>query len=101
LDGDDGLGMFQPTHQPRILPFGLRQFGRQWIARCGFRPSLDRRQSTERASVAQSAPIAQGRGIQAFAAQDGGGAAGGGAIDLRQNPQLVLPGERPSARPIR
>jgi hypothetical protein len=39
--------------------------------------SLDRCLSTERASVAQSAPFAQGRRIQAFTSQDGGGAAGG------------------------
>src|SRR5664279_3390973 len=32
---------------------------------------------------------------------DGGAAVCGGVIDLRKNPQLVLPGERPSARPIR
>jgi hypothetical protein len=37
----------------------------------------------------------------AFATQDGAGAAGRSAIDLRQNSQLVLPGERPAARPVR
>jgi hypothetical protein len=67
-----------------------------------FGPSLDWRQSTERASVAQSSPVAQCRGVQ--------GPRGarwrrchrrGRAIDLRQNPQLVLPGEGPPARPIR
>jgi hypothetical protein len=31
----------------------------------------------------------------------GAGAASGRAIDLRQYPQLVSPGERPTARPIR
>ena len=101
LDGDDGLGMLQSAHQSRILPFGLRQFRRHRIARRGLRPSFDRRLCTERASVAQPAPFAQGRGIQAFPAQDGAGASGGGAIDLGQNPQLVPDGERPPARPIR
>ena len=94
MDGDDGLGMLQPAHQPRILPFGLRQFGRQRIAYRRLRPSFDRRPSTERASVSQPAPFAQGRRVQTFPAQDGAGAASGGAIDLGQNPQLVPDGER-------
>jgi hypothetical protein len=99
LDRDNRLGVLQPAHQPRILPFDLRQLRRHRITQHGLRSSFDRRQAAKRTSVAQSAPITQGRGIQAFAAQDDGGAAGGGAIDLGQNSQLV--GERPSARPVR
>src|ERR1700688_3227673 len=94
LDGDDRLGMLQPAHQSPILPFGLRQFGRQRIAYRRLWPSFDRRQSTERASLAQPAPFAQGRRVQTFPAQDGAGAASGSASDLGQNPQLVPDGER-------
>ena len=101
LDGDDGLGMFQPAQEPGILPFGLRQFRRHRIAHRGLGSSFDGGLCTERASVAQPAPFAQGRRIQTFPAQDGAGAASGGAVDLRQNPQLVLHREGPTPRPIR
>jgi hypothetical protein len=101
LDIDNRLGVLQLPPEPRILPLELRHLRRQRIARRRLRPSFDRRQAAERASGAQSAPIAQGRRIQAFPAQDGAGAARGCAVDLRQDTQLVLPSERPSARPVR
>jgi hypothetical protein len=101
LDGDDGLGVLQSSQEPRILSFGLRQLPRHRIAHRRLGASFDRRLCTEQARVAKLAPFAQARRIQTFPAQDGAGAASGGAIDLRQNLQLVLRGERPTARPIR
>ena len=65
-------------------------------------PRLAGRQCTKSSTVALSAPVRQGRRIQAFPAQDSSDPTNFGRdISLRQNTQLRLHRKSPTPRPIR
>jgi hypothetical protein len=102
LDADDGLGAGQPQRQAGIVSLKLGQFGCERIWLGWFRAAPGRRQRTEAAGIAVSAPVRQRRGVDALAAQNGTDATGlSSAVSGSEDPQLVLSREGPAARAIR
>ena len=102
LDIDDRFGVLQLPPQPCILPFDLRKFRRQRVARGRLGTALGRPLATKSPAVALPAPIRQGRRVQAFPAQDRPDTARlGRGVRLGQNPQLRLRRNRPAPRPVR
>jgi hypothetical protein len=68
LDADDRLGLREPSLEVGVFPVGPRQFRRHGVDGGLLRPPLQRLQSLEGAGIALTAPIRQGRRVQAFPA---------------------------------
>ncbi len=98
---DDGFRARQAPRQTGVVTQQLGTFVSLRVRFGRLRAALVRTQRADGASVAQSAPVGQGRGVDAFATQDGASTTGlGGAIGLGQDAQLVLRAEGPPARTI-
>jgi hypothetical protein len=73
-------------------------FRRERVGLGCFRTTPGRRQRAKRSGVALPAPVAQGRGVDPLAAEDGADIAGpGGLICRGEDAELVARGERPPA----
>jgi hypothetical protein len=102
LEVDDGLRACQAPCETGIVPLGEGEFGCQRVGFDGFAAALARNQRAEGTGVALPAPVGEGRGVDALAAQNAADATGfSGAIGLGKNAQLVPGGECPPARTIR
>jgi hypothetical protein len=94
--------MCQAPRETGIVALRQSEFGRQRVDFDGLAAALARNQRAEGTGVALPAPVGEGRGVDALAAQNGADATGfRGAIGLGKNAQLVLGGECPAARTIR
>jgi hypothetical protein len=68
LDADDRLGLRKPPLELGVFPVGPRQLRRHGVDGGLLRSPLQRLQSLESARIALTAPIRQGRRVQAFPA---------------------------------
>jgi hypothetical protein len=97
LDLDDGLRAREPPRQSGIFALGRGKFSCQRVEDGGLAATLARNQGCEGSGVTLPAPISQGRGIQAFATQDGADPTDvTGTVGLGQDAQLVLNSEGPT-----
>jgi len=102
LDVDDRLSAAKLEGQALVIAQQLGVFGRQRIGGRALGAALDRLERLISASVALATPIGESRGIEPLTPQDGTAAAGSGASDFGQDPELVGRGKSPSAaRPVR
>jgi hypothetical protein len=102
LDPNDRFSVFESLTQPGILAAQLAEIGVRRLSNHGFGAASQRLECLERTGIPLSAPIGQGRRIEAFAAQDGSDPAGiRGAVGLLQDAQLGRRGERSTLRPWR
>src|SRR5271166_2493480 len=76
LDIDNGFGACQAPRQTIIIPLNSGKFGCQRVGRGGFRAAFERNQRAEGSGVTKPAPVAEGRGVDALATQDGAHPAG-------------------------
>jgi hypothetical protein len=98
LDSNDRLGAGQAQHQTGIILLQLHDLGGERVGLVDFRATPGGCQRAESAGVAQAAPVAQGRGVEAFAAQDRADPASRGSpIDIGEDAQLVGSAERAAA----
>jgi hypothetical protein len=98
LNVDDRFGTGQALRETGMILLKPGQFGCQWIKFGGLGAAHSRTQAADGPGIALAAPAGESGGVQPLPTQDGADATGcGGTIGLRQDPQLILRGERPAA----
>ena len=90
LDRDDGVSTGQTPREIGVIPLQKCHLRLKRVRLFGFRAAFGRRQRSECARISLAAPIAQGGGIDAFAAQDRTDPASlGGSVGFGEHACLV------------